>query len=107
MKLDQKVINKLQELLNEADTVLGTAREVRPSRGVIGIGGDFVDRQAAARWGVSCLGILGKFFGLDSDYYKHFNSLYKSMERPSQVKEAKGILEAAKRDYEQGFIQGV
>lgn len=104
MRVEQKVIDKLAELVTEADEVLSNARVVHARPNVIGLSGEYVDSQRTSRWGVSCLSILHKFFGQSSDYYKQFEAVYRNMERPSQVKEAKGIIEAAKRDYEQGFI---
>jgi hypothetical protein len=119
MKIEQLIINRLQQLINfetqiEKTRLQGKAdvktrmtdfyapllQEYTPAY-------DYVDASLANQWGVSCLQIIGKVSTKESDYYIRFDkqfSLFNSNNNYSTVKIALGILRAVKDDYENGYL---
>jgi hypothetical protein len=103
MKLDQKILNRLTELVEAGTRVSGTRRS-RSSPGFVYLGDDAVDYEAAHQWGISCLSLLGRVFGVESDYYRKFEVLFSEIDDHGPVIKALGILRGAKDDYERGFL---
>src|SRR4051812_7756631 len=103
MKLDQKVVDRLNELIEMGVRVAGTHYS-RSGGGFIYLGDDAVDIGLSSQWGTSCLNLLGKVFGKDSDHYANFKVIHALTEDYSPVKRGLGIMMAAKDDYENGYL---
>lgn len=103
MKIDQKIIDRLQELIGKGEEVLRTNYS-RSGGGIVYMGDRGVDYQLSHQWGMSCLSLLGRVFGKESDHYKKFDVLFPSLKDHSPIKKAMGILKAAKDDYENGYL---
>ncbi len=96
MGLDQKILAWLDELIVAGQQVLSTR--------TIGQVSDFVDPGRAVQWGVNCLNLLRRVFGIDSDHYVRFSAEYGNFSRYTAAQRALGILKAAKDDYEKGML---
>lgn len=119
MKIEQKIINRLQKLIEfeaqiEKTRVQGEAtvktrmtdffapliHEHTPAY-------DYVDSELANQWGVSCLQVIKTISGQESDYYIKFDKLFLlffSTTNYPAVKTALGIIKAIKFDYENGYL---
>jgi hypothetical protein len=119
MKIEQKIINRLQELLEfefkiEKTRLQGDDKIVTQMTDWYGPlihkhtpSFDYVDSELANQWGISCLQIIKKVSGQESDYYIKFNdlfSLFTTRYNYSVVKTSLGILKAVKDDYENGYL---
>jgi hypothetical protein len=102
-KFDQRVLDKLQELIQFGDRVKQT-KYSRSGGRVTYIGDAGVDSELAHQWGTSCLNLLSRVFGPDSVHYKNFETQFPKFRDYSPVSRALGILKAAKEDYEQGYL---
>lgn len=103
MKLDQKILDRLDELIQMGERVTKT-RYNRSSPGFIYVGDDGVDDELAHQWGVSCLSILGRVLGHQADHYTKFDLLFKSFDDYGPTTKALGILKSAKEEYAHGFL---
>jgi hypothetical protein len=103
MNVDQKVIDRLQELIEQASKVQAT-RTSRSGGGITYLGDDAVNYEMSHQWGVSALNILSRVFGKDSDHYKRFNELFPKLHDYHPILKGLGILKAAKDDYEKGYL---
>ena len=103
MNIDKKIIDRLEELTKLGEQVVATNFS-RSGGGVTYIGDRGVDSQLSSQWGTSCLNILSRVFGKDSDHYKKFDDLFHKFHDYSPVRKALGILKAAKDDYENGYL---
>jgi hypothetical protein len=101
IKLDQKILDRLTELIEMGERVIRTS--YKPE----GISGTFVEEELAFQWGASSLNILDKTFGKDSSHYVNFNSLYPKFLHLIYVSKALGILKASKDDYEHELLFNV
>jgi hypothetical protein len=102
-KLDQKVLDKLEELIQFGGRVKQTKYSRSGGRTVY-LGDAGVNSELAHQWGTSCLNLLSRVFGPDSVHYKNFEAQYPKFRDYSPVNRALGILRAAKDDYEQGYL---
>ena len=68
MKSDTLIVKRFQELETEAEEVAGTRRR--------GDYGDGIDAKSFNRGATSCLNLLSRVFGVDSDHYVNFRRLY-------------------------------
>jgi len=101
MKIDEKILTRIEELILKGEEVLKTGKSL-PSNY---IGYDArVNIQMAAQWQVSCLNILRNVFGEDSNHYRMFNSLTQGETTYSPCRKCLGILKAAKDDYENDYL---
>jgi hypothetical protein len=103
MTIDQKVIARLEELIAMGEQVSGTRRS-RSGPGFVYMGDLAVDYQLSHQWGASCVSLLGRSFGKDSEHYTRFNALFTKFVDHSPVLKGLGILRAAKEDYERGYL---
>jgi hypothetical protein len=103
MKLDQKIIGRFQELIEEGEKVL-TTRYSRSRPGIVYFGDNGVDSGMSHQWGTSALNFLSRVMGRDSDYYVRFNQIFGNFHDYTPVKTGLGILKAAKADYEHGYL---
>jgi hypothetical protein len=113
MRIDQKIVGRFQDLENRANQLL-QARTVK--------GGEkgylfhtpvtnptyySVDCELSIQWGASCLHLLKQIFTQESDHYIEFKRLFSEFSEWKNfevVRQAFGILKAAKDDYEQGYL---
>ena len=119
MKLEQKIINRLQELINFVSEIEATLFQseatvtselnwdagMRINRETPAY--NYVNPELANQWGVSCLQIIQKISGKESDYYIKFNELFPrffSTTNYPAIKTASGIVKAIKSDYENGYL---
>ena len=63
-----------------------------------------VDPEASNQWGISCLNILARVFGKDSDHYQKFDGLFHELGDWINVRSGVGIMKAAKDDYEKDHL---
>jgi len=103
MNIDQKIVTKFDELIEAGKRVLNT-RSSRSGPGYVVIGDAAVDPEQSNQWGISCLNLLGRVFGKESDHYKKFNALFSQFDDYTPVLTAQGILKGAKSDYENGYL---
>ena len=102
-KLDQKVRNRLQELVQLGERIKQT-KYSRSGKNIVYLGDAGVDYELAHQWGTSCLNLLGRVFGADSVHYKNFETKFPKFRDYSPITQALGILKAAMDDYEQGYL---
>ena len=107
MKIDERIINRLQEL-TDLEIRLKSTRKTGGGTSLANLAYDFIDQELANQWGVSCLHIIRKIFGDESDHYRRFNELFPklsdSRNNYSDIRNAIGILKATKDDYENGYL---
>jgi hypothetical protein len=101
MKIDEKIVDRLNNLISNSNDVINTKYDVE---GIIDFDGSRVDREKAHQWAVSCLNLLKRVFGEESDHYQKFNEIYSKFNYLWAVKTGLGILKAAKDDYENGYL---
>ncbi|RZB38242.1 MAG: hypothetical protein SRB2_00588 [Desulfobacteraceae bacterium Eth-SRB2] len=104
MNADKKIISRLVELI-ERGLEIEKTKEVPPPN-CIGFDST-VDSQAANQWHASAKNILAKAFSRDSEHFKLFEECCKDGVTFSPLHEGIGILNAAKEDFEHGYIQDV
>lgn len=100
MKTDEKVVARLDELLELGQKVLDT--HYKPFSNVMT--DDYVNGELAHQWVTSSMSLLGRVFGADSDHYIYFCKTTKGHVTYSPVFKAMGVLRAAKDDYEHGHL---
>ena len=106
MKIDEKVITRLEQLIQGGNNLLKTRKQGYNSAGGFNIPYDYVDEELSNQWGISCLNILSKVFVETSDYYKRFSDLFRELSEGNSSATLKclGVIKAAKDDYENGFL---
>ena len=100
MSTDEKILERLNALIEMGNRVLATQHDPGPNV----IGDDRVDTQLAYQWATSVQNILARVFGRDSEHYKSFAAQAGTYLTFSPVYHAQGILRAAKDDYENGHL---
>ena len=98
-KLDEKVINRLNELIEKGHKVFDT-KFIRDWPGF----DDGVTYELSHQWGLSCLNLLNKIFGSESDHYKKFDLLYGGFHNFRNIEQGMGIIKSAKDEYENDFL---
>jgi len=102
-ELDQKFLDKIQELIQLGEQVKQT-RYSKSTGNMVVIGDAGVDSGSAHQWGTSCLNLFRRVFGQDSVHYENFQAKFPRFHNYSPVTQALGVLRAAKDDYERGFL---
>jgi len=100
VKVDQRILERLQELIIAGEQVLHTRTPAPPNI----IGDDSLDEESFIQWGTSCLSLLGRVSGKDSIHYRNFNSLVGETADYTPARKGLGVLKAAKDDYEHGYL---
>ena len=101
MKLDNKIVGRIDDLLATSTRLLATRQNPGPNM----IGFDsWVDGEQCRQWGVNCLSLLSRVFGHESEHYRAFKEDFDKGNGFSDVKRAIGALKAAKDDYEHGYL---
>lgn len=114
MRIDQKTLERFQELLDQGGRVMQTRTPVtggfpvRYRHGMVRNPPDEkVSPELALEWGVRCLNLLKRVSGIESEHYQRFKEQsdgFESFSNYSYVSLAVGILKAAKIDYENGDL---
>ena len=65
---------------------------------------DRVEQQRSHEWGISCLNLLGRVFGKDSDHYIKFNGLFPRIGFYIEFLNCLGIMRGAKDDYDHDYL---
>ncbi|HEX8735763.1 MAG TPA: hypothetical protein VF721_10595 [Pyrinomonadaceae bacterium] len=102
MKVEQKYLQRFEELLDIGESVLQT--KFRTGGG--GFNFDMVDSSASYEWGMKCLSTLAKVFGENNRYYIEFNNLFKGFDSVvsyENTRKAIAVLKAARDDYKDGY----
>src|SRR2546423_19265 len=105
MTIEKKILDRFQHLI-DLDAELTKSRK-QGGGDVYNPPYDYVDKEKATQWGISCLHILPQVFGDKSDQYVRFNEEFPKLSHNTNyyvVKRALGILKAAKDDFESGFL---
>src|SRR5687767_1097719 len=103
MNIDQKIVGRCDELIEAGKQVLKT-RSSRSGGGIVYFGDDAIHPEQSSQWGISCLNLLGRVFGKESDHYRKFNALFSQFKDYTPVLTAQGILKGAREDYASGFL---
>jgi hypothetical protein len=98
MQVDQKILNRLDELIALGSRVGATANDSGANRGWV-----FTGSEVTSQWATSCLNVLSKL-GEGNIYYQQFTSLMGTITALQSVQKGQGILRAAKEDCERGAI---
>lgn len=103
MKLDQLIIKRFQELEKKANDVDSTSR-LSSTDGRLPV----IDRELFEEWAASALHLLQRVFGNDSSHYALFHQRYtKFVGWKNEFDSCKGIFNAAKEDFEGGYLFNV
>ncbi|WP_008311958.1 DUF4145 domain-containing protein [Leptolyngbya sp. PCC 6406] len=103
MQIDEKILSRFDELIRMGEQVLTTRRS--RSTATVSYMGDFaVDSQLSHQWGVSCLNILKRVLGSNSDHYVKFDQLFVKFHDFQPTKKALGILKSAKEEYQNDLL---
>lgn len=103
MKADERILTRLEKLIEDGKAVLATKREPSPRH----ITSSFVDVQLATQWLVSSLHLLEAAFGADSAHYARLKSHATDYPKWPDAQQAMGVLLAAKADIEAGALFSV
>lgn len=103
MKLDERILQRLTELISLGEQVIRTRRPA--GRNVIG--DDRIDTQLASQWVTSTQSLLSRTFGENSSHFKNYHSATQGYLTYSPCVKAMGVLIASKDDFEHGFLFSV
>lgn len=104
MNIDQKIIDRFDQLIEAGSTQVLKTRSSRSGEGFVYIGDDAINPEKSSQWGISCLNLLSRVFGIESDHYVKFNALFSKFNNYTPVLTAQGILKGAREDYASGFL---
>jgi hypothetical protein len=100
MQPEKKIRDRLAELVEVGDRVLGTGRS--PPSG--DIGGDRVDGALVTQWATSAKSVLDRAFGPSSTHSQNFAEWTKGYVSYSSALRAAAVLRAALDDWEGGHV---
>jgi hypothetical protein len=103
MTLDEKIVSRIDGLIQTGLRVLQTRSNTNDA-GHSFLGELAVNSELSSQWVTSCLNILDRIFGKESDHYARFKEQAEDFEIHSCVMKALGVLKAAKDDYENGYL---
>jgi hypothetical protein len=103
MRADERILARLQKLIEDGKAVLATKREPSPGH----ITSSFVDVQLATKWLVSSLNLLDAVFGADSAHHARLKPHATDYPKWPDAQQAMGVLLAAKDDIEAGALFSV
>lgn len=101
MKFDEKILNRFDELLRDAEAILRTSKD--PPRNSIGFPVT-VDSLLLAKWQASTMNLLRSVFGRESVHFQAFEKESKARNSLTQARRSLGILQAAREDFEKGYL---
>ena len=100
MKIDQKFLTRIDEILAKGEEVLAT--KTPPPEMVFS--DDFIDTAAAAQWFASALALIVRLFGDDSHYERELQKYNKGFPQHGEFSSAMGVFRAVKEDYSSGLL---
>jgi hypothetical protein len=100
VNVDAKILSRLDELIESGKRLLATRKEPAPGF----LTGDFVDVQLANQWFTSCLNLLSRSFGVESEHYQRIKALFKEYPKWAESQQAYGVILAARDDYASGSL---
>ena len=100
MNIEKKILERLEDLIEQGNRVISTRKPPPPHVR----GRDRIDIQLANQWFTSCINLLSRVFGTDSEYCINMKGHYKNYPCYNDVNMAFGVLKAAKEDYEKESI---
>lgn len=103
MRLDTKIIERLNDLVELGEKVQSTRRP--PASGHIT--SDFVDVQLANQWFTSSLNLIQRVFGETSVHYQSLHKHFKDYPKWPDINQAFGVLLSAKDDFEKEALFNV
>ena len=103
MTLDEKIVLRLDALIQQGQNVLQTKSKTNDAGRTFAFE-SAVSSELSSQWVTSCLSILDRVFGRESDHYASFKEQAKYFETYSSALKALGVLKAAKDDYENGYL---
>jgi len=106
MRVDQKILDRFQHLI-DLETELMKTRKKGGGQDMYNPWYDYVEYEMANQWGISCLHLLRRVFGEDSDHYSRFNEKFPDFPKNRNyqtIKQTLGMLKAAKDDFENGYL---
>lgn len=103
MTVDEKIISRMDELIDLGKKVLASRKEPSPGH----FTGDFINVQLANQWLTSCLSLFSRVFGEDGAHYQRISAQFTAYPKWSNVEQAFGVLLAAKEDFESESIFSV
>jgi hypothetical protein len=96
MKIDELIRRRFRELEEEAKQVWNEDRS------------QTINYEVYQRWATSVLSILESIFGKMSSHHQNFRKSYDNFKwNQHDIESATGIFQAAKRDYEAGYLIGL
>lgn len=98
MKLDAHIQAKFNELEQAGKEIKVT----QPRGGFL-----HVDIESWHQWSTSAQSLLNIVFGSDSVYDQNFRELYDHFKGSGSLDAARGVFQAAKEDYENGYISSL
>ncbi len=105
MGIDEKIVERLDELIEKGKKVLKTYHCGSGSSDYGSwVGDDTVDSALSYEWGIICLNLLNRVFGKDSIHFQQFEKFIPRLTLYDSSVKAFGILLAAKDDYENGYL---
>ena len=100
MSIDQRIIDRLQHLIDMGGDLLATRKSPPPNS----IGFDStVDSELGKQWATQSQNILLRVFGEDSPHYRNFSDQVPKITFHPATK-MRGVLKAALDDYMNGFL---
>jgi len=100
MKVNDKVLSRLHELIDVGQQVLTTRRSLGPNI----IGDDTVEPELTIQWVTSIQSLIEQVFGTDAVHLKTINKLAERYISYTDALKIQGVLKAAKDDYEHGYL---
>lgn len=98
MPINELIARRFQELEQKSKDVFIVQGEMM----------DYVEHRSWAEWSNNVLNLLENAFGSNSVHARNFRATYeKFTSREYEFEKAKGIFQAAKADYEGGYIFGL
>lgn len=115
MKIDRRIGDRFQELILRVDDLMKTRKAESgsvtryPGGGaLVTSSSDYVNDEMVTQWAISCLHLLQRVFGRDSDHHQSFKDLVPTLTDYSDgtktVQKALGVMKAAKDDFEHGYL---
>ena len=75
---------------------------------IVSLSSDNVNSEMVTQWAISCLHLLQKIFGKDSDHHQSFKDLAPALtdyyDGTKTLQKGLGIIKAAKDDFEHGYL---
>lgn len=97
MKIDQKIVERLGDLITQGELVAQTQDGGYHAGDGFEIYTDpVVDNDTSHQWGISCLSLLGRVFGRSSEHFAKFDGLFLKLGEYSTFLKCLGIMRGAK-----------